>query len=467
MEVDYLLIGCGASAMAFLDTMLRETEATFAVVDKNQAPGGHWNYAYPFVRLHQPSSFYGVNSRHLGHDRIDSSGSNAGLFELASGNEVVAYYHDLMKTDFLPTGRVHFFPMTEYRDDGTVTSLISGEVTQIDVRRKLVDGRRLGTKIPLTHKRSFEVADGVECIPPNDLPRYAPGYSSYTVLGSGKTAMDSILWLLEMGADPNSVTWVRPRDAWLLNRKHIQPSIEFFDETINGLACQLEIMATSKSVSELCLLMENAGFWLRLDTDVWPEMFHAATVSEIELCELQKINNIVKAGHVRRIEPNQMVMENTLVLTEPGQLYVDCTASGLDGRMPDLAPVFSPGRINLQMIRIYQPTFSAALIGFLEAKVDDEVLILSASRVTHMTDTVEDWMEQRIVGMMNQKVWNENPAISEWLRKCRLEIFGSALAALDPDDINQMAVMERIKHATPEASKNTTHLLDRGNLSTR
>jgi len=61
------------------------------------------------------------------------------------------------------------------------------------------------------------------------------------------------------------------------------------------------------------------------------------------------------------------------------------------------------------------------------------------------------------------KVWIENTAISEWLRKCRMGVFGSALAALDPDDIKQMAVMERIKHATAEASKNTTHLLDRRN----
>ena len=74
MQVDYLIIGCGASAMAFLDVMLKETEATFAVVDKNNAPGGHWNHAYPFVRLHQPSSFYGVSSGKLGRDRLNTSG---------------------------------------------------------------------------------------------------------------------------------------------------------------------------------------------------------------------------------------------------------------------------------------------------------------------------------------------------------------------------------------------------------
>ena len=32
-------------------------------------PGGHWNDAYSFVNLHQPSAFYGVNSLPLGANR--------------------------------------------------------------------------------------------------------------------------------------------------------------------------------------------------------------------------------------------------------------------------------------------------------------------------------------------------------------------------------------------------------------
>jgi len=337
--------------------------------------------------------------------------------------------------------------------------LISGEVTHIDIARKLVDGRCLGTQIPLTHKRKFEVADGVDCIPPNDLPLHAAGRSGFTVLGAGKTAMDCILWLLELGADPASITWVRPRDAWLLNRKHIQPGIEFFDETVNGYARQLEIMATAKTVKELCLAMEDAGVWLRLDTDIWPTMFHAATISEAERAQLQRIRNVVQAGHVRRIEPDRLVMENTEVMTEPGHLYVDCTASALEMTKTYLAPVFSPGRINLQMIRLYQPTFSAAMIGHMEAVLEDDEVLQSATRVTHMSDTVEDWMEQRVVSMMNQNVWGECDAISGWMKDCRLEAFGSAMAALDPNDEEKMAVMDRMHHATPKAIENVARLL--------
>ena len=84
IETDYLVIGAGAMGMAFADTLVAETSATAVVVDKYHQPGGHWNLAYPFVRLHQPSAFYGVNSRPLGSDAIDRTGWNEGLYELAT-----------------------------------------------------------------------------------------------------------------------------------------------------------------------------------------------------------------------------------------------------------------------------------------------------------------------------------------------------------------------------------------------
>ncbi|MFB0968246.1 MAG: hypothetical protein QMB04_01945, partial [Pseudomonadales bacterium] len=40
-------------------------DANIIIVDRFHKPGGHWNVAYPFVTLHQPSSFYGVSSREL------------------------------------------------------------------------------------------------------------------------------------------------------------------------------------------------------------------------------------------------------------------------------------------------------------------------------------------------------------------------------------------------------------------
>ena len=61
LETDYLIVGAGAMGMAFADTLLAQTSARIVMVDRRYQPGGHWNDAYSFVRLHQPSYFYGVN----------------------------------------------------------------------------------------------------------------------------------------------------------------------------------------------------------------------------------------------------------------------------------------------------------------------------------------------------------------------------------------------------------------------
>ena len=66
LETDYLIVGCGAAGMAFADSLIDASRADVILVDRRHAPGGHWLEAYPFVRLHQPSSYYGVNSLPLG-----------------------------------------------------------------------------------------------------------------------------------------------------------------------------------------------------------------------------------------------------------------------------------------------------------------------------------------------------------------------------------------------------------------
>ena len=116
VAVDYLIVGAGAMGMAFADVLLNETDATFAIVDDRASPGGHWNDAYSFVRLHQPSAFYGVNSAKLGSDRIDQYGWNAGLYELASKGEILGYYDQVMRGKFLASGRVQYFPNAKYSD---------------------------------------------------------------------------------------------------------------------------------------------------------------------------------------------------------------------------------------------------------------------------------------------------------------------------------------------------------------
>src|SRR5680860_84198 len=88
IETDYLIVGAGTSGLAFADALIAESDAEVTVVDRRPAPGGHWLDAYPFVRLHTPSAYYGVDSLPLGEDRIDQTGENAGFYERATGAEV-------------------------------------------------------------------------------------------------------------------------------------------------------------------------------------------------------------------------------------------------------------------------------------------------------------------------------------------------------------------------------------------
>src|SRR5512140_1644431 len=106
LETDYLVVGAGAAGMAFTDALLGHSDATVTLVDRRHAPGGHWTDAYPFVRLHQPSAFYGVSSVPLGSGTVDGSGVNAGFHEQAGADELRAYYAQVMDRHFVPTGRV-------------------------------------------------------------------------------------------------------------------------------------------------------------------------------------------------------------------------------------------------------------------------------------------------------------------------------------------------------------------------
>ena len=236
IEADYLVVGAGAMGLAFIDTLVTETDATVVVVDRNDQPGGHWTVAYPFVRLHQPSAYYGVNSRNLGYDTIDESGLNAGYYELAGGAEVCAYFDAVMRQQLLPTGRVTYLPMSEYLGDGQVRTL-GGEDIEIVARRVVTS--HVEIIVPSMRRPSYAVADGVDCVPPNDLPRMRNGRDRYVVVGAGKTAMDACLWLLRHGIAPQRLTWIKPRDSWMLDRAAVQPGSQFAKRVLRDFAYQL------------------------------------------------------------------------------------------------------------------------------------------------------------------------------------------------------------------------------------
>ncbi len=242
LETDYLVVGAGALGMAFVDSLIEHSDADVVMVERRHRPGGHWLDAYPFVQLHQPSRFYGVNSTPLGQDRIEPDGPDTGFSERASGAEICGYYDEIMRHRFLASGRVRFFPMSDYLGDRRFRSRVTDQVTDVTVRSHVVDATYMASRVPATEPAPFDVVDGVRCVPVGELAKLADPAAGYVIVGGGKTASDAICWLLDRGTDPDDITWIRPRDNWILNRAFFQPGQA---RTFAGVVVQLEAMVES------------------------------------------------------------------------------------------------------------------------------------------------------------------------------------------------------------------------------
>lgn len=462
LETDYLVIGTGATAMAFVDTLLSEqAEARVLMVDRHHRPGGHWNEAYAFVRLHQPSEFYGVASRELSHGIKDSVGLNAGLYGLASGAQVLAYFDQVMQHRFLPSGRVQWLPMSEYSAgaDGThrISSLVSGETRSVSVRKKVVDTTHAKTAVPSTHPPKYQVAAGVRCIPLNGLPHIGRPPARYTVVGSGKTGMDAILWLLENQVAPDAIRWVMPRDAWLLNRANFQPGLENYEDSMAGIIGQFEAMAEAASVADLLARLERRQLLLRIDHNVQPTTYRCAIVSMAELAQLRRIRDVVRLGHVRRIEAAQIVLDHGSIAADPDTLYIDCSAAAIV--MPPKLPVFDGERINLLMVRTCQPVFSAAVIAWVESHGADAAEKNSICAVVPSPEAPIDWLRMWAVNLRNMGRWRQHADLSAWLLQCRLNGIAVFLRGVKPDDTARLGLLRKMGETSAAAAAKLPALL--------
>lgn len=430
LETDYLVIGAGATAMAFVDTLVGETDAHVVMVDRHHAPGGHWNTAYPFVRLHQPSAYYGVNSRPLGSDSIDSTGLNAGFYELAGGAEVCAYFDTVMRQHLLPTGRVSYFPMSEYLGStGTAGRFqtLGGEVVEVTARRRIVDTTYVGVTVPSMRPPPYPVADGVRCVTPNDLPRM-PSHDHYVIAGAGKTAMDTCLWLLRHGIAPQQLTWIKPRESWLLDRAAIQPGKAFAKRVLADVSAQLRAVEAAESVEDLFARLAEAGCLLRIDESVTPQMYRCAIVSAAELDQLRRIENVVRLGHVLGIEADHVVLEQGSLPAAGSTLYIDCSSDGLGSR--GVATVFDGHTITLQTVRTCQPVFSAAVIAHVETAYRDDATRNAYCRPVPNPHEPLDWLRMMLAYNSNQLRWFSDPEMMAWLDTARLNVLSHANAAV-------------------------------------
>ncbi len=458
LEADYLVVGAGAVGMAIADTLIGESDNSVIMVDRRHKPGGHWIDAYPFVRLHGPSANYGVNSRHLGTDRIDNKGLNQDLYELATGSEICTYFDEVMRHELLPSGRMRYLPMHDYLGDGIAVSLVSGRKTELHAGKKIIDATVAETQIPSRTPPNFAVDPGVNFMPPNGLVNIGSAGARFVVIGAGKTSIDTVIWLLENGADPDLLTWVRPREPWLLNRRTVQPSYDFFEQTYGWLNANMEAAINARTVDDIFLHLERKGCMYRIDTSTMPTMYRCAIVSERELEQLRRVTDVVRMGHVRAISPGRMLLDEGQVAVASDAIFVNCSADGIPRKPPQ--PIFQPGRIVPQYVRMCSPTFSGALIGKVELLFASDEEKNALTRPAPIPDSPADWVSIELNQAANRAAWQQHNELQSWLARSRLDQFTMmSLRALSEGDKTKVQLLERFLGSVQPAVKRMTELV--------
>ncbi|HSV41331.1 MAG TPA: pyridine nucleotide-disulfide oxidoreductase [Nocardioidaceae bacterium] len=408
LQADYLVVGAGAMGMAFTDALIDHSDASVAIVDRRHSVSGHWVDAYPFVRLHQASAFYGVPSTLLGGARLQQTGPEVGLQERAPVSEITAYYGRIADR-MLESGRVEIYLNSDYRDDRTIVSRVSGKRIDVPETCRIVDAHYLAPDIPAETAPPFAITDGARVLPVNDIARVEEAPSQYVIVGSGKTATDGVIWLLARGVDPDAICWIRPRDPWMTNRAALQPDpVAFF----TMVADIIESAVAASSPEDFFLRMEDAGVMMRIDRSFAPTMAKAPTLATWELELLRTIENVVRLGHIKRVEPGRMTFAEGEVGIAKDALVVHCAAPGL--KYPALVPIWGPSTITLQPIRAGFPCFAAALAGYVEATRQDDVEKNRLCPPSPYGNSMAEWAKMNALGTKASMSFNSEPDIKAW-----------------------------------------------------
>ena len=368
-ECDYLVIGGGATAMAFCDSLLKGCQLenptslpSVVILDPHEQPGGQWIDSYDFVQLHQPSAMYGVESLALE--------PNGDKQHRATRQEILDYYKKVM-TQWEPhltfLGHSKFVDWEAlsssndcsaactYRYQRVSRNEDSGgaeEVHTITVHRKVVDARFLQPDLPIDTPPKFRYdPTHIQCVPVNALATLKDtSHKFFVVIGGGKTGMDAVTFLLlRQKIPPDNILWIMPHDAWITARENIGNCMEFLHTALNLARKQTDgedlaqyVQASPDCLQQAFLQWEQQGKVYRLDTSILPSKFKDATLSLEELTLLRKVKHVIRGqGRVTQIDDaGGLHFENGTTLSLPwckhnasqinDTLFVHCSAGAFN-----------------------------------------------------------------------------------------------------------------------------------------
>jgi hypothetical protein len=146
--------------------------------------------------------------------------------------------------------------------------------------------------------------------------------------------------------------------------------------------------------------------------------------SEYEIDQVRRIHDVVRAGRVRAVNPDRMVLDDGEVSVAPGHVFVHCAAPGVS-RRPE-TPVFGDGTITVQYLTRSSLSLSSAAIARVETLdlTDDEKNELCPPRRMH--ETPLEYAHMLVGGLATEMRWGAQPALQEWLAASRVNVVRDA-----------------------------------------
>ena len=274
IEADLIVAGAGYAGTnaVYAACSYLPKGAKIAWVEPRLQIGGQWVDQYDYVTLHQPHETYTICGR----------GWNRGWHwtHLATKTEILEYFEESIAEITEKTGvevlRVFGYKMTGYKADAA-GGVVEVEADAVDGsgERVVISAKRLikatGFDVPIKHPIEFSAADQVVSTCPVDLlsPELVRQMKSSSkpviVLGSGKTALDTMNMLAKEKGVSSRVRCVCGNGTLFINRDKAFPT-GFFERNMIGTNTFIDwlreagLKYNGSNTQEVLRFLRNKGF---------------------------------------------------------------------------------------------------------------------------------------------------------------------------------------------------------------
>ena len=160
---------------------------------------------------------------------------------------------------------------------------------------------------------------------------------------------------------------------------------------------------------------------------------------------------------MQAIEADHLLLDGGREPMPADALYIDCTASAVEPR--PLQPIFQGHRLLLQLVRLPQPAFSAALVAYVEAHYGDDEEKNRLCGSVPFPHTLDDYVRSMAANLRNQFQWSQDKTLRQWIRDSRLDGFGRLMSGIEPQDTHKLATVDQLRKNAVAAMANLPKLL--------